>query len=182
MKITGYAHICFPSEIVECASGGVEANISGWFYGHFIPETSFGTRKVYGLKGTRAVDPPTIHRCCFSSDQPSLFYDIAMLDYEQSTEETLRNVFRPLGVGDAVELTTDYDDVIFQRRLATEMPHSALHFHTIKLKVGEESHQHVEKYFPNLLKGDSISEDWVVCLGEMSISDFPLLVASPSET
>ncbi|KAK9762716.1 hypothetical protein K7432_011282 [Basidiobolus ranarum] len=175
MKATGYAHVCFFSGIPECSRQETDVLSNSWFHGHFIPQISASTPKVYGLIGREAAEPPKIHHCCFSSDLPSIFYDVTVLDYETNEEEVLKNVFRPLGVGDAMELTTEYEDVIFETKPTSSISQGGLSFRTTKLKVGEDAQEHLKKYFPNLLLDKSIDEGWIVCLGEMSIWDFTLL-------
>lgn len=42
--------------------------------------------RQYGLLGERCAMPADFHQCCFSDDDPPVFFDLTLIDYEHDTE------------------------------------------------------------------------------------------------
>ena len=113
--------------------------------------------------GTPSQTPPNVHPCCLSHP---IFWTVTLKDHETSARAIIRNVAH-VGAGDAVELTTDFAELLEGAGADVEATDITFSFQTAVVKVEEDARLHMIKFFPQLHP----TPDAVVCLGELVIEN-----------
>ncbi|KAJ3249892.1 hypothetical protein HK104_007538, partial [Borealophlyctis nickersoniae] len=72
-----------------------------------------------------------------------------------------------VGAGDAVGLTTEFDDLVVKEGGWGGEEDARVEFSTTIVKVDQDAEEHMRKYFPKLTPTPSA----VVCIGKMQISN-----------
>eukprot|EP01103_Thecamoeba_quadrilineata_P015707 TRINITY_DN5043_c0_g1_i2.p1 TRINITY_DN5043_c0_g1~~TRINITY_DN5043_c0_g1_i2.p1 ORF type:complete len:128 (-),score=21.23 TRINITY_DN5043_c0_g1_i2:237-620(-) len=109
-----------------CSLSGSEKEGKRWLHGHII---DLFTKKCIGLMGTELIDyiDTTIHQCCIG-DEPPIYYNITLIDYESQEELT--------------EVATRTNGDYFK----LSSPH--FRFVTEILKADHQAESHIQKFFP----------------------------------
>lgn len=118
---------------------------------------------------------------------PPLFYKVVILDYESSCQVVLPNVQQFSSMGDAVRLSTNFDDWVSKDTIASLRQHSnsaattiastnnaslefmniqQLHFEPDQVKIEADAARAMAKFFPHLTP----TRDSIVLCGRMTLS------------
>ncbi|RKP03992.1 hypothetical protein CXG81DRAFT_23404 [Caulochytrium protostelioides] len=103
MRVTTYAGVgllCFVPAPDDPATGAAPW---AWWQGHLF--TAAGA--TFRIQGSRAAEPPAVHRCCWGEDGPPAFWDVVVAPNGDAAPLPIpwtAKAVRQRGAGDAIAL------------------------------------------------------------------------------
>jgi len=166
-SVTGTGQVCFVPGVVWPDDYKPTSDEEFWFQGLLSSNgESFG---LMGIPDERWHGPtgeahPQLHPCCFSPDDPPIFYKVTVVNYR--TKETYQvEVVRIASTGDRVKLGTvqDVDSCVHDEQEVDQEP--GVSFNCETLIVGPKCREWMERFFAKLHP----DQDAFCCVGPMTI-------------
>jgi hypothetical protein len=177
MNVQGTGQVCFVPGVAWPEDYEPLHDEEYWFQGLLSGHGySFGLMGVPDKRwhGPESEPHPRLHPCCFSPDNPPIFYKVKVINF-RTKEQCEVEVVRIASTGDRVKLGTveDLDSCVHDEEHQDE---AGIDFKCETLIVGKDCRDWMERFFPKLNPDD----DAFCCVGAMTLR-LPAPSESPDE-